>query len=205
MHVYPSEFGGVNAPDVRAAIARFPVAVVDMGHTHYNELGNDGHTIYMATRSTGQIEERPVGFSIATIDRGVVSWKFNELGHWPFVKIISPADGKLVIDPTSRDQVVRGNVEIRARVWGGGERTVVSAQIDDGYSEPMTSVEHTNLYRLAWPSTSVADGQHRVTVRAVTQNGPGSDTVVVLCSQSGTYNALKRADRDLDNALDEYP
>jgi hypothetical protein len=28
-----------------------------MGHTHDNELANDGHIIYAATRSTGQIEE----------------------------------------------------------------------------------------------------------------------------------------------------
>jgi hypothetical protein len=35
-----------------------------------------GQTIYATTRSTGQIEEGPVGFSIANLDNGVVSWKY---------------------------------------------------------------------------------------------------------------------------------
>jgi hypothetical protein len=70
---------------------RHGVLMVDMGHTHYNELANDGHTIYAATRSAGQIEEGPVGFSIANIDRGVVSWKFKTLGEpLPFFLITSP-------------------------------------------------------------------------------------------------------------------
>jgi Icc protein len=50
-----------------------------MGHTHYNELANDGRTLYTATRSTGQIEEGPVGFSVTNIDGDVISWKFLPL------------------------------------------------------------------------------------------------------------------------------
>jgi hypothetical protein len=45
-----------------------------MGHTHYDEIAHDGHAIYTATRSTGQIEEGPVGFSVTNLDHGVVSW-----------------------------------------------------------------------------------------------------------------------------------
>ncbi len=59
-----------------------------MGHTHYNELANDGATIFMATRSTGQIEEGPPGFSIAAVDGRGVSWRFKPLdAAWPFVLI----------------------------------------------------------------------------------------------------------------------
>jgi Icc protein len=50
------------------------------GHTHYNEIGNDGRTLYTATRSTGQIEEGPAGFSVTNIDDGIASWRFLELG-----------------------------------------------------------------------------------------------------------------------------
>jgi 3',5'-cyclic-AMP phosphodiesterase len=105
MHAFPSEHGE-SARELRAAIAQYPVAA------------NDGHTIFAATRSTGQIEEGPVGFSVTTIDRGVVSWKFNELGRWPLVKIIAPADRDLIIDPGSPLRVVRGESEVRVRVWG---------------------------------------------------------------------------------------
>jgi Icc protein len=55
-----------------------------MGHTHYNELANDGRAICAATRSTGQIEEGPAGFSVTTIDKEVIGWTFNlcQNGRW---------------------------------------------------------------------------------------------------------------------------
>jgi len=158
MHAYPSEFSP-RAGALRELIERSPVVAVDMGHTHYNEVANDGHAIYMATRSTGQIEEGPVGFSVATIDRGVVSWKFNELGRWPLVKIIAPADRELIIDPSSRDQVVRGEVEIRIRVWGADEPPTVVCQIDDEPAEPATPIAGTNVYRYVWHTASLPDGE----------------------------------------------
>src|ERR1700728_3953269 len=57
------------------------VLLVEMGHTHYNELANDGRVIYAATRSTGQIEEGPAGFSVTTLDDCVVSWEFKPIGE----------------------------------------------------------------------------------------------------------------------------
>lgn len=42
-------------------VHRSRVRLVEMDHTHYNELSNDGRIVYAATRSTGQIEEGPVG------------------------------------------------------------------------------------------------------------------------------------------------
>ncbi len=88
-----------------------------MGQTHYNELANDGHTIYATTRSIGQVEEGPPGFSMTVIEDNVVSWKFKERGLWRFVMITSPADEKLVTKPESFNHVVRGIIRICARVW----------------------------------------------------------------------------------------
>ncbi|MDQ6676540.1 MAG: metallophosphoesterase, partial [Acidobacteriota bacterium] len=86
MHTYPSELGH-SSERVRDLLKIHRVPLVEMGHTHYNELANDGRTIYAATRSTGQIEEGPAGFSITNLDQGIVSWKFKPLGNWPFVMI----------------------------------------------------------------------------------------------------------------------
>jgi Icc protein len=63
MHSYPADLrvdGETEALSRR--LAKHEVALVDMGHTHYNELTNDGVTIFAATRSTGQVEEGPVGY-----------------------------------------------------------------------------------------------------------------------------------------------
>ena len=49
-----------------------------------DEVANDGGTIFMATRSTGQIEAGPPGFSIATVDARGVSWRSESLYRaWP--------------------------------------------------------------------------------------------------------------------------
>jgi predicted phosphodiesterase len=95
MHGYPADLGEEGA-ELAAMLDESPVVLVSMGHTHYNEISNDGRTIYAATRSTGQIQEGDVGFAFAAIDRGVVSWRFKALqSPWPFVMITSPADRRL--------------------------------------------------------------------------------------------------------------
>ena len=141
MHTYPSELGD-SAMKVRALMQKHRVLMVDMARTQYNEIANDGRTIYAATRSTGPIEEGPAGFSIANLDDGVVSWKFKPLGDWPFVMITSPADRAFIVDPMQTDQLVRGMVEVRAKAWNA--RGVVSAncRVDNGPWRPMSRLSH---------------------------------------------------------------
>lgn len=76
LHCYPSDLGD-SGPLLSDLIRKYRVLLVEMGHTHYNEIANDGKTLYTATRSTGQIEEGPVGFSVTNLDHGVVSWRFK--------------------------------------------------------------------------------------------------------------------------------
>ena len=98
MHAYPADLAE-RSSEVTALFARHAVAVVDMGHTHYNELANDGRTIYAATRSTGQNEEGRPGFSVLAVDGGLVSWRFKPLGEpWPLALITAPADRRLQTD-----------------------------------------------------------------------------------------------------------
>lgn len=125
-HLYPSELL-TQADAFTRLIREFRVELVEMGHTHYNELANDGQTIYATTRSTGQIEEGPPGFSLTLIDDDVVSWKFKEHGPWPFVMITSPADEKLIIRPESPNHVVRGIVRCEARFGEALRRLVFPA------------------------------------------------------------------------------
>jgi len=129
MHTYPADLreGGER---LGALLARPQVLCVDMGHTHYNELANDGGTIFMATRSTGQVEEGPPGFSVAAVDGRTVSWRFKPLDHaWPFVLVTQPADRRLATDA---GQAVRGPFTVRAKVLGDAPITSVEAQVDGG-------------------------------------------------------------------------
>jgi len=116
LHCYPSDLkvGGIQLME---ALRHFDVSLIDMGHTHYNEIANDGRTLYTATRSTGQIEEGPVGYSVTNIDGDVVSWRFIELGKLPVVVITSPSDERLLTKSSGKPH---GTLKVRAKFWGGG-------------------------------------------------------------------------------------
>lgn len=118
LHCYPSELGK-SAKPLQNLLWSYDVCLVDMGHTHYNEIAHDGRTLYTATRSTGQIEEGPVGFSVTNVDRGVVSWRFKALGEWPLVMITAPADERL---KTHHGSLKRdGAMAIRIKAWNDRE------------------------------------------------------------------------------------
>jgi hypothetical protein len=136
MHTYPSDLrAAAERQQLTALLAQHRVALVDMGHTHYNELANDGTTIYAATRSTGQIEEGPVGYSLISLDAGIVSWRFKPLdGAFPFVLITAPADYRLL---RHAGQAIQQQFFIRAVVFGGQPVAAVHYWLGNGPRLPM--------------------------------------------------------------------
>lgn len=139
MHAFPEDLAA-DGDEVAQTFARGGVAFVDTGHTHYNELLNDGAVIYGATRSTGQIEEddgRP-GYAIVAVHDRVPSWRFRRTAApFPHVQIVSPCDLRLVTRPHDAAQVPRpGAVEIVARVFGRTDAPVRVA-VDDGPQDAM--------------------------------------------------------------------
>lgn len=88
MHTHPADLRE-RAEGFDALLAKPHVTCVDIGHTRCNELADDGATIFMAIRSTGQIEEGPPGFSLSVVDGREVNWRFKEVepaatvGAWP--------------------------------------------------------------------------------------------------------------------------
>ena len=203
-HLYPLELvtqGSAFADLIR----RFDVELVIMGHTHYNELANDGHTIYSTTRSTGQIEEGPPGFSITAVDRDVVSWKFKERGSWPLVMITSPADERLITRPHSACHVLRDRVLIRAKVWGAQHANAlpVTCSIDGTPEQAMQW--HDGHWEFPWNSRDVADGSHHIAVRAADHGKRAQDEITVLVNQAGDYPLPVRSALDYENAIGAYP
>ena len=171
MHAYPADLGD-EAGELTAMFDEGPVALVDTGHTHYNEIANDGRTIYAATRSTGQIEEGDVGFSLVTVDRGVVSWRFKPLDSaWPFVLITAPADRRLMTGP---DQVAGAHCAIRASAFGAVPIMDAHFRIDDGDWHPMDGGEGGRF----GASTAVPDQPFRLSVR-VTDQSRRQDTDII--------------------------
>lgn len=175
MHSYPADLvEDAETEAVNRLIGAHDVALVDMGHTHYNELANDGRAIFAATRSTGQIEEGPVGYSIASLDGGVVSWRFKLLDDpFPFVMITRPADYRLIRRP---DHTVAGECEVRAFVLGRRDVREVACRIEDGEAVPMRTIDGGRIW-----SALVSVPERRLatlTVQAIDSSGrPGQHSI----------------------------
>ena len=163
MHTYRADLRE-GAERLGALLAQPHVTCVDMGHTHYNELANDGRTIFMATRSTGQIEEGPPGFSLAAVQGRGVSWQFKALDRaWPFFLVTSPVDRRLATDP---DHIVPGPFVVRAKVIGDAAIGAVEVSVDDGDRTPMAPVPGAAT---VWQAPVAHGG--RVVVRARDAHG----------------------------------
>lgn len=115
LHCYPSDLkrGGAQLTQL---LHRYPVLLADMGHTHYNEISNDGTLLYSATRSTGQIEEGPVGYSVTTLDGDCVSWHFVPLGSPSLAVVTQPSDERLLTERTMHS-VEPDRILIHAKIW----------------------------------------------------------------------------------------
>ncbi|NEU12370.1 metallophosphoesterase [Methylobacterium sp. BTF04] len=195
MHSYPADLtGDGEAERVGHLISSSTVRLVEMGHTHYNELSNDGRTIFAATRSTGQIEEGPVGYAVAAIDRGVVSWRFKELNRpWPFVLVTAPADRRLAHDNA---HLVGDTVEVRAIVLGAEAVTTCAVSVDGGPWYPMSRAEGDRRFRarIAWPQTA-----RRLVVRARNAGGGQDEDVVEPTRDRSAIPVSKGIGSDADS------
>jgi 3',5'-cyclic-AMP phosphodiesterase len=203
MHAYPSDHGA-DAAELSELFRNHGVLLVEMGHTHYNELANDGHIVYATTRSTGQIEEGPPGFSVTTLDDGVVSWKFKPIGEWPIVMVTSPADQRLVSDAMNPAQLICDQVQVRARVWGDMIENVTIA-IDGGSGAPMRAVDEST-WSTVWNARECSNGLHRLTVTAGTKDNRSTNgSILVLANRSGYVESRIGSAEDYDNTLGAWP
>ena len=203
LHCYPTDLkqGGGK---LRELVSQSSVRLVDMGHTHYNEVANDGRTLYTATRSTGQIEEGPAGFSVTNIDGPVISWKFLPLVALPAVVITSPADERFITEQNVQTLVVKGRVQIRAKAWGTLPVRSVLAKVGDT-SVQLSPVEGSQVWEGEFQDLSLSDGVYTLAVEMMDEAGKQAlDEIRIVIGESA-YKAPKRAERDQDNALEVWP
>jgi len=203
LHCYPTDLkqGGER---LRKLVAGPTVRLIDMGHTHYNELANDGRTLYTATRSTGQIEEGPVGFSVTNIDGQVISWKFLALDELPAVMITSPADQRFITDVALDGHVADDRIIVRAKAWAN-HKMRSAVVILEGHAEPMSQIPQSNVWHAAVERGSLEDGVYQLTVAATDENGRMAEDSIRLVFGASAYKSPRRSERDQDNAVEAWP
>lgn len=190
------------ASQLKDVIQRDHVILVDTGHTHYNEIANDGQTIFAATRSTGQATEGPVGFSLINLDNGVISWKFKPIGSWPFAMITSPSDKLLMINAA---QTVKGTIDIRAKIWDDKDVTTASMQVDGGLAVAMAHIGSSQMWSVPFDSSKLIDGDHKITVNVTDAVGNSTeDTITVTSSQGPVIQTAPRSFGVMGNSVGVY-
>jgi Icc protein len=212
LHCYPSDLARTGVA-LHALIRQYNVLLLDMGHTHYNEIAHDGHALYTATRSTGQIEEGSVGLSVTNLDRGVVSWRFKPLGAWPLVMITTPADERLILNPSSEGQVLRGVFPVCVKVWSeqaivagvihfGGRRVALMRILDSNSSATDSSMPGSSLWTADVDPAGLPDGEYPLQAILTDEQGrEAKDEIRAVLNHAGSYRPRERAGRDQDNAL----
>ena len=196
LHCYPSDLK-VGREEVTRLVREYEVSFIDMGHTHYNEIANDGRTLYAATRSTGQIEEGPVGYSVTSIDGDVVSWRFIELGKLPVAVITSPSDERLL---TKSSEIQQEILKVRAKFWGEAEALEATADLD-GQTHTMTRVGDSHVWEADLPTPS--EGTHPLKVSFKDPHGKVASDEIRLAV--GQRTERKSEERDQDYALEAWP
>jgi 3',5'-cyclic-AMP phosphodiesterase len=200
LHCYPSDLkqGGER---LREFVAAPQVRLIDMGHTHYNEVSNDGKTLYTATRSTGQIEEGPVGFSVTNMDGDTVSWKFVPLEEESLVKITAPADERFLTE-SSEQGSLGGSLTIRAKAWGKAELKSMTATMDN-QTINLAAVKGSRVWEGTFPLL-LSNGSFALTVTGTAADGRTvQDRIRVRIGPAS--EPVNRSQRDQDNALEAWP
>jgi 3',5'-cyclic-AMP phosphodiesterase len=203
LHCYPTDLkqGGDR---LRQLVESPSIRLIDMGHTHYNELANDGQTLYTATRSTGQIEEGPVGFSITNIDGHVVSWKFLPLDELPAIMITSPADERFITDATVEGHIADGRILVRAKAWANAAIMSVVATLE-GHTIPMSQISQSDVWQVEQERGTLADGVYALTVTVADQNGQTAKDSIRLVLGASAYKSTERSEREQDNVVEAWP
>ncbi len=169
MHSYPEDLEKKEAAEVAGLFWSERVRLVEMGHTHYNELAHDGRTTYAAARSVGQNEDGSVGYAVGALDGGEAAWRFRALDRtWPFVLITAPVDRRLAT--RSQHLHADGTVSVRAMVLSDKAPTVCRCRADDGPWRPMAAAGPDGLFegRVEWSL-----GSRRLEVQAIHPDWPG--------------------------------
>ncbi|SEB69810.1 metallophosphoesterase family protein [Terriglobus roseus] len=198
LHCYPSDLkqGG---EELKRILQRYPVLLVDMGHTHYNELSNDGRVLYSATRSTGQIEEGPVGYSVTTIDKDAVSWHFVELGSRGLVAITQPQDDRLMTQRSATSKRP-DEVLVSVKTWSDADVRDVVVQTNN----VRTSLSSTDglLWRGKLDTHHLIDGTHELIATATTITNKEISSSLQL--RIGPHPDRTFSDVDYENAIGEW-
>jgi predicted phosphodiesterase len=189
-HHYPfqvwEDFAGPGIEAWREIVQTRPIVALFAGHTHYGQIANDGHHVYVATRSIGDPEGGPAGYAIVFLDGEDLALTYRSVeDSGPVALITHPRRGILSTKPA---HIVTGPAEARVRGWSAEKIGSAEARIDDGAWTEMNARGQME-WTFPIPGNTLAKGEHTLEVRLIDSNKvEAKDRITFHCDLSGRYN-----------------
>ena len=191
-HNYPYQiwesFAGPGIDAWREVVQTRRIAAIFAGHTHYGQVANDGRNVAVATRSIGDPEGGPPGYTIAHLDGDDLAITYRSVvDEGPIVLVTHPREVLLATGP---DHVVRGRDEVRVRIRSSSALSGVRGRLDDGgWSELEPSGPGT--WSAPFPGDRLDKGEHRYEVEALDADGRrGGQRIGIMVDPTGRYTAI---------------
>jgi predicted phosphodiesterase len=190
-HNYPyqiwEDYSGPGIDDWREIVQTRRIAAVFTGHTHYGQVANDGRNVFVTSRSIGDPEGGPAGYTVAHLDGDLaVTYRTIE-DTGPLLLITRPRDKILATGPR---HVICQDDEICARAWSQVPLRGAEARIDGGGWFAMAALAPGSFsHPLA--SAEMAKGEHSMDVRVTDALGQtASQRIEFMVDPTGRYTAI---------------
>ncbi len=191
-HNYPYQiwesFAGPGLDAWREVVQTRRIAAIFAGHTHYGQVANDGRNVAIATRSIGDPEGGPPGYTIAHLDGENLAVTYRAvIDEGPIVLVTHPRDLLLATGPA---HVVTGPDAVRVRVWSSSTLSTLRGRLDDGDWSGLEFLG-AGLWTAPLPGDRLAKGEHAYEVEAVDAEGRrGGQRLGFLVDPTGRFTAV---------------
>jgi hypothetical protein len=194
-HNYPyqiwEDFAGPGVDEWRAVVQTRRVEAIVCGHTHYWQVANDGRNVAVATRSIGDPEGGPPGYTLLYFrgdDLAVTYRTVDDCG--PVVLVTHPRERLLATGP---GHVVRGPDRVVVRAWPAPGVVGARCRVDGGI---WYDLEPAGDGHWSGPLACdrLAKGEHTLEVVAVSpDNVEGRQRIGFMVDPTGRYTAVPEA------------
>jgi hypothetical protein len=193
-HHYPfqiwEDFAGPGIDAWREIVVTRPITAIFAGHTHYGQVANDGHNVMIATRSIGDPEGGPPGYSIVFLQGDDLAVTYRSVAdRGPVVLVTHPRDVLLAMRGR---HVVSGPDHCRVRCWSTLAITAVTGRLNEGAPFELGSTAQGE-WEGPLPGDRLPKGENRLVVEATdAEGGVGQAELRIMVDRSGRYTAYPR-------------
>ena len=191
-HNYPfqiwEDYSGPGIDTWREVVQSRRIHAIITGHTHYWQKANDGRNAIVTTRSIGDPEGGPAGYTLAVFSGEDFAISFRSIeDRGPLILIAHPRESILATGP---EHIVKEDDEVRARIWHRGRIDSVRVRLDDGNWDAMQPCGAA-LWRGPIHGRELAKGLHTLSVRVEGEDAAERE-IEFAVDPTGRYTAIPR-------------